>query len=253
MSDTVGRVRLALDCARTRHGVSVIELATKLGITEGSASRLASALAQCELLERDPATNRYSLGLALTHLGRAAIEQRPLTIVARRHLEELIPVIKSSVSVAVPRGNRAMYLDFVEFQSDDGFTVPPRPGRTLPFHTTALGKAILAGRPADEVARVLDDCPLPELTVHTITSKEALQKELAQIAAQGFAIDDEESRLGTRCIAAPVCGEDGYTIAAISSSNSTHFMTDARIEAIRGPLQTAARRISRALGSPESG
>jgi DNA-binding IclR family transcriptional regulator len=67
-------------------------------------------------------------------------------------------------------------------------------------------------------------------TVHTLTSRDALERELAQIRTEGVSIDDEENELGVRCVGAVVAGRGGRALAAISVS----------APAARMPLQRCA-------------
>jgi len=64
-------------------------------------------------------------------------------------------------------------------------------GQRRPVHCTALGKAMLAYRPAETVERVLAlNCEA--LTSKTITSAHAMHEEVSRIRRRGYAVDNEE-------------------------------------------------------------
>src|SRR5262249_61106386 len=68
-------------------------------------------------------------------------------------------------------------------------------GRRLPAHCTGVGKALLSGLPADELARRYggEDAALPAMTPHSVTTLAALRGPLAAVRRRGHAIDDCES------------------------------------------------------------
>jgi DNA-binding IclR family transcriptional regulator len=92
-------------------------------------------------------------------------------------------------------------------------------GRRLPAHATALGKALLAQYPDDDVARRLPN-PLAALTAHTLTDPTALRADLAAARAAGYAVDREENSEGIICVAVavPAARPDGVPVDAISVS-----------------------------------
>jgi len=67
-------------------------------------------------------------------------------------------------------------------------------GQRVPLHCTAVGKVLLAGGPGED--DLVRDLTLAAFTPRTITSRRALQRELAAIRAAGFAMDREEHELG---------------------------------------------------------
>lgn len=91
------------------------------------------------------------------------------------------------------------------------------PGRTLDIHATAMGKAMLAEMPREEVEAVVDAQGLPRHTDRTITSADRLFEELEEIRSEGYAEDDEERVDGLCCVAAAICDSDGPA-AAVSVS-----------------------------------
>lgn len=117
-------------------------------------------------------------------------------------------------------------------------------GRRLPAHATALGKALLAARPAAEVDALLPD-PLPALTPHTITDRAALHAELASIRALGYAVDREENTEGIVCVARTVPMRDPLT-DAISLSIPRTRVTPTTVDEVAAALAEAVRKASSA-------
>jgi DNA-binding IclR family transcriptional regulator len=77
-------------------------------------------------------------------------------------------------------------------------------GKTVPFYESALGKAIVANLPAPDQAFCLQQLQPTARTKFTLNDRQALIQNLALINAQGYALDDEESTLGLRCLAVPL-------------------------------------------------
>jgi DNA-binding IclR family transcriptional regulator len=68
------------------------------------------------------------------------------------------------------------------------------------------------------------------------------------VAEQGWALDDEESELGGRCVAAPVFEKNGTLIASISVMGPANRVNPATIPALSALLLKTAREISQELG-----
>src|SRR6516164_4429726 len=107
-------------------------------------------------------------------------------------------------------------------QVDSGYVIGATNwlGRLVPLHCTALGKVLLAYGVA----------PLPmgrleRLTAWTITSRAALQAELATVRERGYAVTDSELEPGLVAVAAPVCRDGGGVVAALSVSGPATRLT----------------------------
>ena len=86
------------------------------------------------------------------------------------------------------------------------------------------------------------------LTPNTIQSIPALKKHLAQIRIQGFAVDDEETEVGARCVAAPIYDSTGMPFAAISVSGPTSHVEGKQLLVIARAVKEAANNISAKFG-----
>jgi len=123
--------------------------------------------------------------------------------------------------LAVPAQGKVLYVDQVE--SPATLRVNAQVGTMNPLHCTALGKVLLA----------FGDLELPatlaSFTPHTLTDPDRLRKNLEQVCAQGYAVDDEEFDLGVRCIAVPVFDFRGKPAGSIGISGPTTRVTLERL------------------------
>jgi DNA-binding IclR family transcriptional regulator len=71
---------------------------------------------------------------------------------------------------------------------------------------------------------------------------------LVRIVQQGYAIDDQETDLGARCVAAPILDESGKAAAAISVSGPVTRISKDRFQVFALAVRKGARAISEQLG-----
>jgi DNA-binding IclR family transcriptional regulator len=186
------------------------DLAECCGLNRSTAWRILATLEEEGLVDRDPATNRYSIGHAVVRLASAAADSLPR--LARPHLEELSRRTGETVSLAVPRRLQLVYVDQVQaphVMAADWL------GRAVPLHATSTGKALLAWLPADELDAALAQ-PLARFTERTITDPAALREELGRVRRRGYAVSRGELEAGLWGASAPVADRRGRAIAVVS-------------------------------------
>jgi len=125
-------------------------------------------------------------------------------------------------------------------------------GKRSPAHCSSMGKALLAGLgTADFLARYPD----PELaasTPATITTRDELEKCLADVRTRGYAEDREELEPHLYCVAAPVFGRDGTVVASVSVSGpASRLREPAAVATAAAEVRVAARQIGVRLGAPK--
>ena len=116
-----------------------------------------------------------------------------------------------------------------------------------PAYCTAEGQAILAFQPAEVVERVVRDGLNPR-TPQTITDPLALKKVLDAVRLRGCAIEDEESELGMRCIAAPLRNDAGEVVAAIGLAGPVSRLSKKALATFIPHVIETAAAISARLG-----
>ena len=233
----------------------IIEHDKPLGITEISQGtdlhkstvyRLVDTLCYRGYLSQDPETGKYKIGMKFFELGSRVINNLDLRTQAKPYLNELEDKTGETVHLGVLEDTEMIYIDKVE--SRKTIRMESHVGKRVHTHNTALGKVTLAHLSREEVDRIIDKAGLPEYTENTITKEEELKTELEKVYDQGFALDDEESEKGIRCIAGPIFDHDGELIAAFSISGPANRMTKDKIEQIQETVKDYSLRISRAFG-----
>jgi IclR family acetate operon transcriptional repressor len=233
----------ALTAADAPMGVG--EVAEATGLPLGTAHRLLRSL-QVRGYVRHDASRKYALGAAALRLGDAAL--RALGRSARPHLATLVAFSGETANLAVLEGNDAVYV--AQVPSPHTLRMFAEVGRHVPPHSTAVGKVLLAGLPADQVAALLRRTGLPYRTERTITDPDVLLAELRRVRERGVAVDEEEQELGVRCIAVPV--RDGaQVVAALSVSGPAERFAGERTPGlVHRMTQVAAAFAEDVLGAP---
>lgn len=229
------------DPVRRGHGVPLGTLAAELDVHKTTALRLVQTLVATGYAESLEARGGYRLGPAMRRDRDLEAGTERLKRLAHPFLEELVVLTGECAHTAVADAGRVLVIDDVE--TDQPLRVVPSPGRPVPFHCTSAGKVLLAFGMA-EVPAVL-----PARTPRTITTHADLEAHLATVRHQGFALDDEENDIHTRCISAPVFGTGGTPIGCIGIDAPSVRLTLDRIPATAASIVDAARRLSLALGA----
>jgi IclR family acetate operon transcriptional repressor len=214
-------------------------------MAKSSGFRLLCTLERRGYVERIEDGGRYQLGATWLSYRGATANHRPFTEVALPHMHQLLEAHGETINLGILRDGEVLYLEMLE--SPHPFRMAARVGTRSPMHSTALGKAIAAYLPDEDVDAIIRSRGLTALTSCTITSRTAWKLELARIRARGYAEDNGETELGASCISAPVFGSDGEVVGAISVSGPASRMSAIKPAAVRSLIE-ACQAISRALG-----
>ncbi|MBI3973142.1 MAG: IclR family transcriptional regulator [Chloroflexi bacterium] len=228
-------------------GLGVTGLGRRLGVDKSTAHRLLATMRARGFVRLNPHTQRYQLGLRLVGLGAVAAHGIDLTEIARPVIEALRDDTGEAASLAVLSGGEVLFL--AKAVSSGALTVNHGVGTRLPAHCSALGKVLLAAdKDPEQVDRVIAQRGLPSYTPRTITDPDDIWRHLTQVAARGWALDDEEYAVGLRCLAAPVRDASGDVVAAVGVSGPTARVALERVEAMAARVRQAGRDLSALLG-----
>jgi DNA-binding IclR family transcriptional regulator len=116
-----------------------------------------------------------------------------------------------------------------------------------------MGKILLSDIATDELKQMLGVKPLERMTPNTIVEFRDLVLELERVRNKGYALDNEESFPGIRCVAAPIHSRNGKIVAAISATVPKQRMGEKRMREIRKEVVETARLISERVKMSELG
>ncbi len=226
-------------------GLQLKDIALRTGINKSTAYRFLAHLESEGYLFRDDA-GAYIVGPKLARLGSGVAYHATLRTVSRPVMQRLWVTTTETVNLGVISGLDVLYLDVLE--SSHSFRLVSQVGSRRPLHCTALGKAMLAFTSEGEQESALASLRLEKFAPRTITSIAGLRRELKKIGQQGFAVDDEEAGVGSRCVGAPIFDQSGNVAAAISVSGPVTRIDRAKLLQISTAVREGAQMISRNLG-----
>jgi DNA-binding IclR family transcriptional regulator len=246
VQSVVRALRLIDTLGQSRGEVGIAELSKRVGLHVSTVHRLLTTLVQQGFCRQNPETGRYALGAKLFQLGEVCLGQMDLRELARSFLARLSRETGETANLVVLDGREALYLDKVE--SPQNLRIFSRIGHRAPLYCTAVGKVLLAYRPATERRSLLGTGAFKPFTRHTVTSPARLRRELEEVGRQGYALDREECEEGAYCLAVPVRNAQGRIEAALSVSGPTVRMGDHRLPDLVPLMRRAGEELSAQLG-----
>jgi DNA-binding IclR family transcriptional regulator len=194
--------------------MTLAEIGTALNLPKPTVHRLCVRLEEARYLTREPGRYRYRVGPATERLAFNAIRRGSASVQWRLILERLVDDIRETCNFTAPAGNEVVYVERVE--SRWPLRLHLEVGSRVPMHCTASGKLFLAFMDAERRTRILESLTLTRLTERTITARDKLEQEIAQVAARGYSTDDEEFIQGLVAVAVPVVDARGRVVGAVA-------------------------------------
>lgn len=227
-------------------GRSLATLAAEVGIPKPTAHRILKTLTTLGYLERGP-QGVYRQTPKVQRLVSNNASDRLLTA-ADTALRRLHEETRETVNLAELRSDQIVYLQVLE--STQPLRRVATPNSVDPFHSTALGRAIVSHLPEAERDSLVRRANLEKRTRHTNVDPASLAGVLTQAARDGYALEVDETDIGVTCIGAPVI-ENGVAIGAISISVPTVRATGEALNNLIEKVRRTAREVSSKLKSPE--
>lgn len=218
--------------------VGVSALAIKTGLPKSTTHRLLKTLESHGFVSRSGA--KYQLGeriLDLAAVARHSLYSR-LDEAALETMTWLFDRVGTTVQVGVLKGADVMVLQRIT--GPDGARLGGGVGCRFPATVSALGKSLLAFSSPDVQSLALRS--LARFTPHSVTNPQLLKEQLVEVRKQGYSVENEEVRLGVRCIGAPI-GRGGAPVAAISICSTKALNASAYGILIREAASRCSRRL----------
>lgn len=215
-----------LEFVEQQGSARLTDVATGLDIGVSTAHNHLATLQHEGLLVEDDGA--YKLGMRLVKYGSSASGNIPYIQVIRRHIMEYAGRLELELEFLVEERGRVISI------IDTGNTLTKYStadtnldiGDFYPMTCTASGKAILAEMSDERVEEILDEWGLPAETPHSITDREVLYRELAEIREQGYSQADQEVIEGFNNVGVAITTPDGTIVGAVTVGWPTYQFED---------------------------
>ncbi len=241
--DRAASLLLALGESPTEAGVT--DLARRLGLHKSTASRLLATLQRRGLVEQDPETGKYRLGLVVIRLAERAERTLDLRAIALPELERLARATHETAGLGVLESDQVRFV--AQADGPSLIAVGDWTGRASTLHANASGKVLLASLAERDVLRIVR-LGLTRYTDRTLTDLEPLLADLARARRRGYAVAASELEQGLNAVAAPVLDARGRVIAAVEVWGPAFRVSPRRLPELALEARATAAAISIRLG-----
>ena len=236
-----------LDCFTQEHSeLGVREIARLTNLSSSTAGRLLIAMREKGILQQNPDSKTYSLGIKLLTWSGVYLASLDIRAIAMPVMTELQRLTLETISLYVLDGTDRVCVERLE--SPQNVRIIARLGLRLPLYAGSAGKVILAFLPDDRQGKILESVPLQPFTRHTIIDQVVLREELNKIRQRGFAYSHGEWIQDASGVAAPIYGPDRVVMGALTISGPSGRFTRDVIDKYGREAIEAAFEISRQLG-----
>ncbi|CUH42669.1 IclR family transcriptional regulator [Ruegeria atlantica] len=240
-----------LICLADRRCATLAELAKITAIPAATAHRLLTTLQQRGMVIHDAEKGKWRIGPQSYRIGSTFEEGSNLLEVAPAVMRLLSEETGETANLAVEEGGLLLFL--VQVESENPIRASFKNGTAAHFHTSGVGKAIMAFMNEAALESFLTPQILVQQTPNSITDAQELKAELCKTRERGWALDDEERFLGMRCIAAPIFDSLGKVVAGVSVSGPIARFPDHKLEGLATLVVKAAATISDKLTHSSAG
>jgi DNA-binding IclR family transcriptional regulator len=205
-------LRLLQHFDRTRQRLTAAEMARALAIPRSTAFRIAQTLEHLGFLQREG--DQYRIGAAVLRLGFEYIASLEVTDLARPVVERLRDDTGLSSQLVVRDGREVVIV--LKASPTATFATNVTVGTRLPAHATVLGRVLMSDADHEALLALFPEPTLPRVSPGSPRTLAELERLLREDRARGYAISESFFEQGVSAVAAPVRGQSGAIVAAIS-------------------------------------
>jgi IclR family transcriptional regulator, acetate operon repressor len=232
--------------AEDDEGYRLSDLAVRTGLSTSTVHRLLATLEKRRFVRFDRHESKWHVGAQSFCVGATFVRRRNFTAQAMPYLRKLRDQTRETANLAVVDDQSIIVLTRIE--SREIMRSLTKVGGRVAMVASGVGKAVLATYPDQDVNAIICRQGMPRLTEKSIVRPGELFRELELVRQRGYAVDDEEARMGLRCVAAVVFNDCSEPLAAISVSGQTSRITDERLQVLGCIVRTVAAELTVVLG-----
>jgi len=224
------------------------EVASMTGQPKATAYRLLRTLMSLGYVRYDQAAKQFYLGPRVMSLGFTVLSSLDLRELSRPYLEDLSNKTKQNVNLGILDRAEVIYVERIKKRRI--LNVDLFVGSRLPAHSSSIGQAILAFLPQDDLEAAIEVMLGDEVVSAEVGPNGVkLREKLAQVRDRGYAVNDQDTYIGLRAVAAPLFGKDGKVEGAVNVAAFSQLTSREELLQMHLPwLLTTVTSISRSRG-----
>jgi IclR family transcriptional regulator, acetate operon repressor len=231
--------------AEDDQGYRLTDLAIRTGLSPSTVHRLLTTLENRRFVQFDREESKWHIGAQSFVVGSTFTRRRNFAAQALPYLRKLRDQTRETANLAIVDDESIIVVCSIE--SREIMRSLTKVGGRVGMIASGVGKAVLAAYSDADVNAIIRRQGMPRLTEKSIVRPGELFKELEIVRHQGYAVDDEEARLGLRCVAAVVFNDCIEPFAAISVSGMADRLTDERLAEIGAIVRQVAAELTAEL------
>jgi IclR family acetate operon transcriptional repressor len=231
--------------AEDDEGYRLTDLAIRTGLSPSTVHRLLTTLENRRFVQFDREESKWHIGAQSFVVGSTFVRRRNFAAQALPYLRKLRDQTRETANLAVVDDESIIVVSRIE--SREIMRSLTKVGGRVAMIASGLGKAVLATYSDADVNAIIRRQGMPRLTERSIVRPGELFRELEAVRRLGYAVDDEEARLGLRCVAAVVFNDCSEPFAAISVSGMADRLTDGRLAEIGAIVREVAAELTAEL------
>jgi IclR family acetate operon transcriptional repressor len=230
--------------------LGVTEIANRVGMHKSTVSRILATFEQEGLVERDPDTRRFRLGLGLIAVAGPLLAELEERRVAYPVLRELTERTGETSALMMWEGNESICVEQIASRHQIKHTAPL--GARYNDALSSSVQVFLATEPEDRVRSLL----LSGAIAYPGLDESSLEDYLLRLkedSSRGWAINYGESSLDEVGVAAPVYDHRGDVVAAVLIPAPRFRVSQERLQSLGESCAAAADKVTARLGGHAPG
>ena len=225
--------------------LGVTEIANRVGLHKSTVSRILATFEQEHLVERDPETRRFRLGLGLIAVAGPLLAELEERRVAYPVLRELTDQTGETSALMVWNGTESMCVEQIASRQQIKHSTPL--GARYQDAMSASVQVFLSAEPAERVRALLRSGTITYPGLDE-ASLDGYQIKLGDVARRGWAINYGESSIDEVGVAAPVYDHRGDIVAAVLIPAPRFRVSRERLQSLGEACSAAAHQVTTRLG-----
>lgn len=222
---------------------AIAEVAESTGLDRATARRCLLTLHKLGYADYDG--KFFTLRPRVLRLGVGALAALPMAQLVQPWLDQLSERLGESTSVAILDDTEIVYV--ARAAQRKVMSIGLMPGSRLPAHCTSLGRVLLGAMPEGEARAIVLCSDLSPRTTYSLTDPDEIMERIGAARADGYAVIDQETEVGLRSIAVPLCSTRGRVVGALNTGvsaaqTSSETLVDRHLPALL-KVQNALRAV----------